>query len=300
LLGQDWLLRRAGGRHRTNTIGVRVGLGLILSLAIGGVAYWRKSLSRSGLLGAVIVGTTVFGFGGWVRGLVLIAFFVSSSLLSHYRDAQKAGLAEKFAKGNRRDLGQTLANGGLAAAIALAIGLTGKDAAIYPVLAFAFYGALAAVNADTWATELGVLARSQPRLLTTGRPVPAGTSGGVTAEGFLAALAGAAFIGAAGFLLIQIAARLTTGAWLLSDWVVIPVAALCGLAGATFDSLLGATVQAIYRCNRCEAETERTVHRCGQPTRLIRGWRWLSNDWVNFLAAGAGATVAALLGMILF
>lgn len=274
-------------------------LGLGLSLAIGGVAYWRRSLSRSGVLGAMLTGTLIFGFGGWVRGLVLITFFISSSLLSHYRGRQKAGLAEKFAKDSRRDLAQTLANGGLAAAIALAIGLTGRAAAIYPALAFAFYGALAAVNADTWATELGVLARSQPRLLTTGRPVPVGTSGGVTVVGVLAALAGATTIGVVGFCLIQIAARLTTGAWLLSDWVVIPVAALSGLAGSLFDSLLGATVQAIYRCDRCGVETERLIHRCGQPTRLVRGQRWLNNDWVNFLAAVAGAAVAAGLALLI-
>jgi uncharacterized protein (TIGR00297 family) len=251
------------------------------------------------VLGAVVIGTVIFGFGGWVRGLLLIAFFVSSSLLSHYRDRQKAGLAEKFAKGNRRDLGQTLANGGLAALIALVIGLTGRDAAIYPALAFAFYGALATVNADTWATELGVLARNGPKLITTGRPVPVGTSGGVTVEGFAAALAGATFIGVVGFALIQIAARLTTGAWLWSDWVVIPVAAIGGVAGATFDSLLGATVQGIYRCDRCGVETERTLHRCGQPTHLVRGWRWLNNDWVNFLASAAGAVVAASLTLLI-
>lgn len=274
-------------------------LGLALSLAIGGIAYWRRSLSPSGVLGAVLTGTLIFGFGGWVRGLVLIAFFISSSLLSHYRDRQKAGLAEKFAKGNRRDLAQTLANGGLPAALALAIGLTGRDASSYPALALAFYGALATVNADTWATELGVLARSQPRRLTTGRPVPVGTSGGVTREGSLAALAGAAFIGLAGFALVQLAARLTIGAWLLSDWVILPVAALSGLAGAMFDSLLGATVQAIYMCDRCGVETERRVHRCGHATRLARGWRWMNNDWVNFLAAAAGAAVAAGLALLI-
>ena len=68
-----------------------------------------------------------------------------------------------------------------------------------PPLAFAFYGALATVNADTWATELGVLARSRPRLMTNGQTVPVGTSGGVTAEGTLAALAGALFIGVGRF-----------------------------------------------------------------------------------------------------
>ena len=281
-------------------IEIRLGVGLTLSLAVGGLAYWRRALVGSGVLGAVLVGTVIFGFGGWVRGLLLIAFFVSSSLLSHYHDRRKAALAEKFAKGNRRDLGQTLANGGMAALVALAIGLTGVSSGFYVVLALAFYGALATVNADTWATELGVLARRQPRLLTTGRPVPVGTSGGVTGAGFAAALAGAAFIGAVGFVLIQVAARLTMGVWLLSDWVVILVAAVSGFLGSTFDSLLGATVQAIYICDQCGVETERTVHRCGQATRLIHGWRWLNNDWVNFLASVVGALVAGVMGIILF
>ena len=89
-------------------IGSRLIVGFALSLAIGGLAYWRRSLSASGVLGAVLIGTAIFGFGGWVRGLLLIAFFISSSLLSHYHDRRKAALAEKFAKGNRRDLGQTL------------------------------------------------------------------------------------------------------------------------------------------------------------------------------------------------
>ncbi len=280
-------------------IGSRLIVGFALSLAIGGVAYWRRALSPSGVLGAVLIGTVIFGFGGWVRGLLLIAFFISSSLLSHYRDRRKASLAEKFAKGNRRDLGQTLANGGMAALLALTIGLTGVNSGFYVVLALAFYGALATANADTWATELGVLARSRPRLLTTGHPVQVGTSGGVTLEGFAAALAGATFIGAVGFVLIQVAARLTMGAWLLSDWVVVLVAAISGFLGSAFDSLLGATVQAIYTCDQCGVETERTVHRCGQPTRLIRGWRWLNNDWVNFLASVAGALAAGVMGVIL-
>jgi uncharacterized protein (TIGR00297 family) len=273
---------------------------LALSLAIGGLAYWRRSLMPSGVLGAVLIGTIVFGFGGWVRGLLLIAFFISSSLLSHYHDRRKAVLAEKFAKGNRRDLGQTLANGGMVALLALVIGLTGLSSGFYAVLALAFHGALATANADTWATELGVLARSQPRLLTTGRPVPVGTSGGVTALGFAAALAGATFIGAVGFVLVQAAARVTTGAWLLSDWIIVPVAAVSGFVGSVCDSLLGATIQAIYICDQCGVETERTVHRCGQPTRLSRGWRWLNNDWVNFLASAAGALVAGVMGAILF
>ncbi len=277
----------------------RLLLGLILSSAIAGLAYWRRALAPSGVLGAVILGTTIFGFGGWVRGLLLIAFFVGSSLLSHYKERRKAHLAEKFAKGSRRDLGQTLANGGLAGLLALIIGLLSDNTPLYPVLSLAFIGALAAVNADTWATELGVLAKKPPRLITGGGPVPIGSSGGVTPEGTLAALTGATCIGLAAFVLVQLAAQLTLGKWLWSDWVLIPVAAVSGLFGALVDSLLGATLQTIYRCEQCNMETERLIHRCGQTTRRVRGLRWLNNDWVNFLAATAGAAMAAGLALLI-
>lgn len=277
----------------------RLALGLALSAGISLLARRRGSLTTSGVLGAIVVGTLIFGFGGWVRGLLLIAFFVSSSLLSYYRGIAKQGLTEKFAKGSRRDLGQVLANGGVAALLAIPIGLLGNTAPSYPLLALAFLGSLATVNADTWATEVGVLAKSQPRLITTGAMVPTGASGGVTAPGTLAALAGATFIGLAGFAFIQAAALATTGAWLLADWIVLPIATLSGLIGAVFDSVLGATVQAMYRCEACGVDTERTEHRCGATTRLVRGWRWLTNDWVNFIASATGAGSAALLAAII-
>src|SRR5207302_10227914 len=104
--------------------------------------------------------------------LLLLAFFVSSSALSRVgrRRQEKAAAAAEFGKGDRRDLGQALANGGVAAACA-ALSLARPA---WP-LAAAVAGALAEANADTWATELGTLSRSTPRLITTGRRVPAGT-----------------------------------------------------------------------------------------------------------------------------
>ncbi len=73
-----------------------------------------------------------------------------------------------------------------------------------------------------------------------------------------------------------------------------------GLVGSLFDSLLGASVQAIYWCDACQKETERRIHRCGTQTRLLRGWRWLGNDAVNFFASIAGALVAMGIGWLLF
>src|SRR5205085_12699885 len=85
-----------------------------------------------------------------------------------------------------------LANGGVVAPLALAYGLAPSLGAS---LSAAFLGALGAATADTWATEVGVLSTSQPRLITTRKPVTAGASGGVTWLGSLAAAAGALCLG---------------------------------------------------------------------------------------------------------
>ena len=260
-------------------------LGLALSGLIGYAGYRRRSLSRSGVLGAVLVGTIIFGLGGLAWGALLVVFFVSSSALSHFREAAKAAVAEKFSKGSRRDLAQALANGGVGALAAI-----GNALWPHPVWWAGFAGALATVNADTWATELGVLSRNAPRLITTGKPVEPGTSGGLTAAGTLAALGGAALIGlvAAGF-------DLAAGRTISKAGLLVMIAAAAGLLGSLVDSLLGATVQAIYYCDACGKETERhPLHTCGAPTRHLRGWRWMNHDWVNFWSSLFGAAVAGV------
>lgn len=271
----------------------RLILGFVLSALIAWGGYQKRSLSRSGVAGAIVLGTLIFGLGGWIWGLLLIAFFVSSSLLSRYKEAEKESLAEKFAKGSQRDLGQALANGGWGAVLAVLSFLHPN-----PLLFVAFVGTMAAVNADTWGTEVGVLSPTMPRLVTNGQPVPTGTSGGVSFLGTLAALAGGLFIG-----LVALVLRLVDSLW-MSQWVwtdcwLLLFAGLGGLAGCFFDSLLGATVQGVYYCEGCQKETESQVHRCGQETRLKRGWRWLNNDAVNFISAVVGGGVAALLGWLI-
>jgi uncharacterized protein (TIGR00297 family) len=265
---------------------LQVLLGLLLSALIGYVGYRRRSLAPSGVAGAVLLGTLIFGLGGWAWGTLLVVFFVSSSVLSHFKAARKQAVAEKFSKGGQRDLAQALANGGAAA-----LAVIGHALWPHPGWWAAFVGAVATVNADTWATELGVLSRARPRLITNGRLVEPGTSGGVTAAGTLAALAGAILIAlvAAGF---DVAGGQVLGRVLL----IVGAGALAGLLGALADSVLGATVQAIYVCELCGRETERhPLHTDGGRTRLLRGWPWLNNDWVNFLSAACGAALSALL-----
>lgn len=269
--------------------------GLVLSGLMGLLGYWRRALAPSGVAGAIVVGTLIFGFGGWLWGLLLITFFVSSSWLSYYRRGAKEALAEKFAKGSRRDLGQALANGGLGAVLAVAYGTFPE-----PLLFAAFLGVMSTVNADTWATELGVLSRVPPRLITTGQPVPAGTSGGVTSLGTWASVAGALLIGTMATALTQFESLLGGAGWSLRAVAYPLIAVAGGLTGSLFDSLLGATIQAMYYCDRCDKETESAVHRCGQPTRPLRGWLWLNNDVVNFVSSLVGGVVTATLAWLLW
>ena len=270
-------------------------LGLLLSASIAGLAYWRKALTLSGAAGAIVVGTLIFGCGGWVWGLLLITFFVSSSWLSHYRNADKEAAAEQFAKGSQRDLGQTLANGGVGAALALVYAQHPE-----PVLFAAFLGVMSSVTADTWATELGILSRVPPRLITTGEPVLPGASGGLTRLGIWASLAGALLIGAMATLLTQLESLIQGNGWSLQA-ISLPLLAMAGgMTGSLVDSLLGATLQGIYFCTHCGKETESAVHRCGHPAQIRRGWSWLNNDVVNLLSSLAGGLVAALLAWALW
>jgi uncharacterized protein (TIGR00297 family) len=278
----------------------RLGLGIAISGTIGAVAYWRRSLSESGVIGAILVGTAIFAFGGWEWGVLLVAFFVMSSLLSHYRATTKEALSEKFAKGGRRDLGQALANGGAGAMLAIAH-------AIWPtqLLWAAFIGAMAAVNADTWATELGVLSRRLPRLLTTWQRVEAGTSGAVSAAGTLATLAGAAAIGLTALGVTMIVRLLSIGAQIAAPphtreaLLLLLVAVVGGGIGSLFDSLLGATIQALYYSPIRDKLTEKRVEPDGSLNEHARGWRWLDNDAVNLISSFLGALVAALCWRIL-
>jgi uncharacterized membrane protein len=185
--------------------------------------------------------------------------------------------------------------------------------ALWPWVGFA--GAFAAANADTWATELGVLSRSAPRLITTGKPAERGTSGAISGTGILAAFCGSLVVALLAVLFWQ--GRVTGLPVNSPEWIVRLFGAeqptlstaqgllwalgitISGLLGSLVDSLLGATVQAIYYCPTCQKETERhPLHLCGAPTTLIRGLPWMDNDWVNTICTLAGGVIASIIALI--
>lgn len=255
-------------------------LGFLLAGFVAYFAYRARSLNTSGAIAATFIGTVVFGLGGLRWAVLLLIFFITSSALSRAFKARKQGLDEKFSKGHARDAGQVFGNGGLATAFVLVHFLFPES----DIGWVGFAASLAAVNADTWATELGVLNPTPPRLITNlKKRVEKGTSGGVSLFGTFASLLGA--------FTIALPAALSTGHWLL-----LPLITLAGLCGSLFDSLLGSTVQAMYYCPTHEKETEKhPFHTCGRQTVHIRGWKWLDNDRVNFACGAFGAIIALLL-----
>jgi uncharacterized protein (TIGR00297 family)/Raf kinase inhibitor-like YbhB/YbcL family protein len=268
-------------------------IGFIAAVIISSAAYLARFLTVSGALAAAVLGTIVFGLGGLSWAILLLGFFISSSLLSRFLKKRKAQFTEKFSKGSRRDYGQVIANGGIAGLFVFAHFIFPENTLPW----FGYAATLAAVNADTWATELGVLSKKEPHLITTGKVVERGTSGGITWFGTGAAFIGAAFIALLAVLFWQGGiSSCPIGITLLLFLMI----AFAGLVGSLIDSLLGATLQAIYYCPACQKETERfPLHTCNTPTYQIRGLKWLNNDWVNITCALAGAILACVLGLSL-
>ena len=262
-------------------------LGFILASLIAYLARRARSLNTSGAFAATVVGALIFGFGGLQWAILLMIFFITSSALSRAFKNRKRGVNEKYSKGHERDAGQVFGNGGLAAAFVLIH-------ALYPESIVGWVGfaaSLAAVNADTWATELGVLNPTPPRLITDLRKrVEKGTSGGVSLFGTFASLIGSAAIAIP-------ASFINPSETLIADhWSLVLPITFAGLAGSLFDSFLGATVQAMYYCPVDEKETEKhPLHTCGTETVHLRGWKWLNNDWVNFACAAFGVLTALML-----
>jgi uncharacterized protein (TIGR00297 family) len=242
-----------------------IAAGVAAVAALG--AWWARTLTATGALAAWSIGFPVVYGTRWQGGAVLAAFFISSNLVSRRVPYPPPALDPK---GDRRDHWQVYANGAMAG-IAGGIGTVNFRLGLWLVTC-----ALAAAAADTWATSIGSRSAINPRLIWSGRSVPAGTSGGITASGTAAAGAGALLVSAVGAVMSGMPA-------------LLPTATLVGFLGMVVDSSLGALLQGRFHCAACNMASEWSVHRCGRATARTSGVAWLNNDVVNFLATGSAA-----------
>ncbi|CAG8444390.1 17445_t:CDS:10 [Acaulospora morrowiae] len=131
-------------------------------------------------------------------------------------------------------------------------------------------------NGDTWASELGILNKDWPILITTFKKVPPGTNGGVTTFGLLASVMGGFIIGVSSIISIFLAGGCNR------LWVeLIPIASIAGLVGSLIDSLLGATVQ----LSTYSEKLQKITYHETDDVKLVSGINLLNNNQVNFVSS---------------
>ena len=268
------------------TLTTQLVLGFLLAVSIAYLAYCVHSLSRDGVIAAAFVGTIIFGLGGLQWSILLLAFFISSSALSRLFKDRKRGLNEKFSKGSERDAGQVLGNGGLATAFVLLN-------AIFPHQLWTWVGfaaALASVNADTWATELGTLNPNPPRMITD---LKNASKPGLRAEYRYGEQPRPFWARPLSACLPRFFIQMWIGHSLSRSRSVVYLAR----------SLTRSSAQRCkpYTFVRAIKGKPRSIHftLAARKRFRFRGWKWLNNDWVNFACGAFGVLIIFLLTTIM-
>lgn len=258
-------------------------LGILFASIVAMISYRFAFLDASGAISALILGTMIFGFGGYKAAITIMIFFVFSSILSRISKKKKSHIHLQFEKSGQRDYKQVLANGGIPLLILIINFLNPVENYI-----FLYLTAIAASNADTWATEIGIFSRKDPRLITTFERVPRGVSGAQSLLGSTAAMAGSGVIAISGMLYYY---SYNDHQFFMTGLLIC---LLAGYLGSVIDSYLGATIQVQYFCRNCAAITEKKNH-CNQLAEYKKGFIHFNNDAVNFVSAGLSTVIVWIL-----
>lgn len=228
-------------------------LGITLSIAFAVFARILRAVTTGGAVAGGVV--TFLLWISWPPSFaVLLVVFVltwAATRAGYYRK-QRLGTAERR---SGRSAAQVLANLGAATGAALL-----ATYARQPLLMFACAGALAEAGADTVSSEMGQALGAEPVLITSLKPVPVGSNGGVSGPGTLAGIAAAAMVAGAAVL-----THIVPG----YGWAIAAVSGICGML---FDSLLGATLEARRILNNDQVNFSSTFFAAALALLLARLW----------------------------
>jgi uncharacterized protein (TIGR00297 family) len=203
------------------------------------------------------LGITVWGCLGWQGYIIILSYLIVGSGVTRIgKDIKEAkGIAEKRdgARGPE-NLWGSAATGAVCA--------IGQAIAPNPLWLLAYVASLSTKLADTTASEIGKAYGKSTFLITTLKPVTAGTEGAVSLEGTIAGIIGSLVIAAIGW-----AVGLLTSPWDLL-WC-----AIAAFIATNIESLIGATLQEKYE--------------------------WLTNELVNGINTTIGAAIAVLIVQLL-
>ena len=198
----------------------------LLGLAI--LAFALRALDFLGSVASFFLGLLIATLGELQWIFLMVAFTGMSFVATRIGYQRKRERAVAEPQEGQRGVRNVMGNGAAAGLVVL----VGQLPGIPPIAVhLAFASAVAAVTADTLASELGSLASRARMVLPPFRPAQVGQDGAVSLPGHLAAAAGAIAIALLGVAFVGIPPAL---AW---------VPALAGFLGCQLDSLLGATME---------------------------------------------------------
>ncbi|KAI9723972.1 MAG: hypothetical protein M1812_000690 [Candelaria pacifica] len=244
------------------------------TLALVYRAWSHKSLTPLGIVAACLT-ATAHAIHPWsIFFGLLVVFFLAGSRIKH-EEKERLTLSSSGASGGEgpRTHIQVLANSIVASVLitlhARQLSVQTSQGDCWPwrgdLLVVGIVANYAAVAADTFSSELGILSKTHPRLITSLslRKVPPGTNGGVTSFGILAGFLGAFIIAITSNALLPFCssesqffgARIFSGTanqtgfqggrtWGIQEkafWVF--AVTLIGGLGSLVDSVLGALLQ---------------------------------------------------------
>lgn len=256
-------------------------IGAGLSFLIAYIAYKRASLTDTGLFAAVFFATLIYVSGGVLLWLLLMVFFISSSLLT--KRNKKIRRIQEEKKG--RNHIQVIANAGVTTVFSVIYFLTQQE-----VFLLAAVTSIAASNADTWASEIGTLAKGNTYHILTFKKMQQGLSGGVTWLGTGASVFGALLIAALFMIGMMVTSSLNISTLVTYGFVV----SFGGFLGSAIDSVFGALIQAKYQDQETGTIYEKkTLSK--QTLMLVSGFAIISNDMVNFLSTLATSILTVVI-----
>ena len=251
---------------------------IIIALIISVISFRAKLLTMEGNIAQFILAALIFGLGGIKWSVPILTFFFLSSILSKIRKNKNADVEKFFEKSGQRDHWQVIANGGIGGILVI-INFLHSSELLYMI----YVSSIAAVCADTWATEIGTLKKTKTFNILNLKTVEQGSSGGISFVGTMGSVLGA--------FIIPVSSVSFLGKnyfyWILAVTV-------SGLLGSLTDSVLGASLQAQFYCSICGKITEHKIH-CGKTSSLKKGFYRINNDVVNFITSCAGGAFIVVL-----
>ena len=216
-------------------------LSVALCALLGLFTYMRRILDIKGSLLAAVLGILLVIWSDFFWFLMMLTFLFASYWVTMWKYSKKREIGLGEGTKGERGAKNVLANGIIPFSIALFSGVLNEVSSGLP--AFLFVIAISVATSDTFASEIGVMAKN-PRMIT--RPsqvVEPGVNGGVSSLGNAAAFLGAVIVSIAGMVLMTDMFANTRIHNLPASAVFVIVPIVIGFLGCQLDSVLGATLQ---------------------------------------------------------